>query len=359
MINTPKRILVVDDEKEVRKVLKVMLESLGHEVEMASDGFEALAKLIFDIDLVMLDVEMPIMDGYEVARQIRSDPAHNDIPIIFSTGMNSREDRVRAVEAGGNDFISKPVELTELKVRTSSLLKIKDVTDALKSSNQKLEETVANRTVALRKALDGMVETQRLLREAHIESICCLVAAAEYKDSDTAFHIQRMSHISSLLAKKLRLPPGDVELIHHASPMHDIGKIGTPEKILQKPGKLTTNEFQIIKQHALLGSQILTKSNSDIMRIGMQIALTHHEKWDGSGYPNGLAGEDISIFGRICAVADVFDALTHERPYKKAYSIEASLKIIQDGAGKHFDPELVDIFSKNIDEVLRIQPVRN
>ena len=354
MANT-KRILVVDDFEEIQLVLKFMLESLGHEIETASDGFEALAKLDLDIDLVLLDVEMPGMDGYEVARRIRDDPDHKDLPIIFVTSIASKEDRIRAVEAGGNDFIAKPVDITEITVRTSTLLKIKEMTDELKHSKKMLEETVINRTAALRKALESMVETQRLLRDAHIESIHCLVAAAEFKDADTAGHIHRMSHFSGMLAKKNKLSPSEVELIINASPMHDIGKIGTPEEILLKPDKLTKDEFRIIKQHTHYGSQILSNSSSELMQIGKQIALSHHEKWDGSGYPNGLAGDQIPLFGRICAVADVFDALTNKRPYKEAFSNSKALEIMSEANGSHFDPHLLDLFKNSMDEVEEIQ----
>ncbi|MDP8237843.1 MAG: response regulator [Candidatus Hatepunaea meridiana] len=350
-----KRILIADDEEYIRDLLRETLVSLGYEVEVAQDGFEALSKLVFDIDLVMLDVEMPRMDGYEVAQRIRNDPRYKDLPIIFATGMESRRDRLRAVEAGGNDFIAKPLEITEISVRTSSLLQVKEANDALKHHKDELEQKVVNRTAELREALENMVKTQRLLVEANLETIHCLVSAAEYKDKDTAGHIKRMSHFSSMLARKIQLPPGEVELILNASPMHDIGKIGTPEEILLKPEKLSLEECRLMKQHTIYGSEILSKSNSDLLQIGKLIALTHHEKWDGSGYPNGLKGKDIPIFGRICAVADVFDALSSKRPYKEAFSNEEALRIIHDSSGTHLDPELVDTFTESIDEIVKIQ----
>ena len=349
------RLLVVDDEEMIREMLTKILESLGYEVETACDGFEALAKLSFDIDLVLLDVNMPAMDGYEVARRIRDDSQHHDLPIIFVTGMASQEERIRAVEAGGNDFIAKPFQVTEVQVRTASLVRLKETNDELKRYSRELEETVAKRTGALRRALESMVETQRLLREANLETIQSLVVAAEFKDRDTAGHIQRMSHLSSMLARKLRLPPGEIELILNASPMHDIGKIGTPEDILLKPGKLTENEFKTIKEHPIYGSQILSRSRSDLLKTGKIIALTHHEKWDGSGYPHGLAGENIPLYGRICAVADVFDALTSERPYKEAFSNEEAVNFLLESSGKNFDPHLVELFLGNMNEVEEIQ----
>ena len=351
----PKRILIVDDEETVRNLLYKILTSLGYEVEMAHDGFEALSKLVLDIDLVMLDVEMPGMHGYEVAQHIRSDTKFANLPIIFCTGMSSRKDRLRAVEAGGNDFIAKPLEFTEIKVRTTTLLKAKDANDQLAQYRAELEDKVADRTEELRSALERMVDAQRQLRDASLDTIHCLVAAAEFKDKNTAGHIKRMSQFSSLLASKMKLPPTSVELILNASPMHDIGKIGTPENILLKPGELSDDEIKLMRQHTIYGSKILTKSSSEIMKTGKLIALTHHEKWDGSGYPNGLKGEDIPISGRICSVADVFDALTSVRPYKEAYSNDKAFKIINNGSGTHFDPKLVEIFSESKDEIVKIQ----
>jgi putative two-component system response regulator len=350
-----KRILIVDDEDAVRNLLLEILTSFGHEVEIAQNGYEALSKLVLDIDLVMLDVEMPGMDGYEVAQQIRRRPKFKDLPIIFCTGMSSRKDRLRAVEAGGNDFIAKPLEITEIGVRTTSLLNAKEANDQVKRYQAELEEKVAERTVDLRYALEKMIEAQRLLKDASLDTIQCLVAAIEFKDTNTAGHIKRISQLSSLLARKMKLSPNEVELIQNASPMHDIGKIGTPENILLKPGELSIDETKLMRQHTIFGSKILTQSNSEVLKIGKVIALTHHEKWDGSGYPNGIRGEDIPMSGRICAVADVFDALTNVRPYKRAYSNDEAAEIINDGCGTHFDPKLVEIFTDNIDEIFEIQ----
>ncbi len=353
--DSPRRILVVDDQIGVRNMIRSILESIGHEVEIAKDGFEALAKLELDIDLVFLDVQMPGIDGFEVARRIRESPRHWDIPILMVTGRANREDRIRAVEAGANDFIAKPFDFTEINVRTDSLLRMKDANDALKSHKIELQETVKRRTSALRKALDDTVNTQRKLEEAYLETIHRLVVAAEFKDSGTAAHIRRMSRFSAMLAREINLPPSEIELIWHASPMHDIGKIGTPEDILLKPGKLNDDEWVMMKQHTLYGARILEDSSSKLLKAGEIIALSHHERWDGSGYPNGLAGEEIHLWGRISAVADVFDALTSKRPYKIAFSNETALDIIQEISGKHLDPKLVEIFISNMDEVVKIQ----
>ncbi|MBI3604340.1 MAG: response regulator [Nitrospirae bacterium] len=350
-----KRILVVDDEAPNRDLLEALLESLGIETELACDGIEALAKIKLGFDLVLLDVMMPGMDGFEVARRIRQDVEFGDVPIVMATALTGKEDRLRAVEAGANDFITKPIDKIELRVRTASLLKMKEAQDVIKRHQKELEETVQKRTEALRLALADMAAAQRRTQEAHLDTLQRLVLAAEYKDEDTAIHLQRMSRYAALLAKKLNLPPGEVELIRLASPMHDVGKIGIPELILLKPGQFTSDEFEKMKQHTHIGGRILNGSPSELLKAGEIIALTHHEKWDGTGYPNGLVGEAIPLWGRISTVADVFDALTSQRPYKKAFTNDQAVTFLRDGRAKHFDPTLLDLFLDHFDEVVAIQ----
>ncbi len=351
----PKRILIVDDVEQNRELLEGIVTSLGHESETARDGVEALAKLKLDIDLVLLDVQMPGMDGFEVARRIRENPDVSNIPIVMVTALTSREDRLRAVEAGANDFITKPIDKTEVRVRTASLLKMKEAQDAIKQYQAELEKKVEQRTADLRKALQDMVEAQRRTKEAHLDTIHRLAVAAELKDPTTAAHIRRISHYCGLLAKAINLTPGEMEFIIYASPMHDVGKIGTPDAILLKPAKLDEREWEVIKLHTTLGGNILSDSSSELLQAGGIIALSHHEKWDGSGYPRGLSGEDIPLSGRICAIADVFDALTTERPYKTIISNEESKEIMKEERGKHFDPELLDLFFDSFAEVISIQ----
>ncbi len=349
------RILIVDDDEHIRLLLQKMLKKLGHDTETASDGFEAISKLVFDIDLILLDVIMPGMDGFQVAAEIRKNIEYSDVPIIMVTGLDSRDDRIKAVKSGVNDFISKPVDLTELKVRTISLLDMKRSRDELKHHQEELERIVEQRTLALRKSMNDVVNAQRQLQNAHMETIHRLVVAAEFKDSGTANHIKRMSHFSAMVGRLIKLSPGDIEMILHASPMHDIGKIGTPEEILLKPGKLNKPEWELMRQHPVIGSQILADSSSVLLQTGEIIAISHHEKWDGTGYPFGLKKDTIPLFGRICSIADVFDALTSIRPYKEAFSNEKALNLMKHGVGKHFDPELFALFSENMKEVEDIQ----
>lgn len=350
-----KRILIVDDDEQIREILSEFMGMQGFECEIASDGIEALAKIKLDIDLVLMDVNMPKMDGYEVVKRIRSEAEYRDLPIIMVTSMATQEDRLRAVQAGANDFIAKPIDQIELEVRTVSLLKMKEIQDTIKRHKAELEEKVQQRTAALRKSLDEMVDAQRNTYEAYLDTIRRLAIAAEYRDEGTAAHIMRMSNYAAALAKGLKFPPGKIEIVLHASPMHDVGKIGIPDGILLKKGKLEDKEWEIMRRHTTIGSRILKESNSDFLKAGEVIAASHHEKWDGSGYPNGLKGEEIPHLGRLCAVADVFDALTTKRPYKEAFSNEAAFDIIKKGRGTHFDPEVVDIFFEKIEEIINIQ----
>ena len=354
-----KRVLVIDDDEVTRMVTQALVRVLGHETEPARDGIEGLAKLRLDIDLVLLDVVMPAMDGFEVCRRIRRDPYGKDVPVIMVTSQATREDRLLAVEAGANDFIAKPVDETELRVRTTSLLKMKEAQDALKRYQTQLESMVEQRTASLRSALDEMAAAQRQAYLAQLETVERLALVAEYKDKVTARHIRRMSEYCATLARGLRLPPGEVELILHASRMHDVGKIAVPDAILRKPSGLDEPEWRVMKRHPTIGSLILDNSSSQLLQAARVIALCHHERWDGAGYPSGLAGEDIPLWGRICAVADVFDAMTSERPYKRAFPNDEAMQILREGRGTQFDPRVVDVFFEQLEEILTIQALHH
>lgn len=350
-----KRLLVVDDQEQPAQTLRRALSGFGYEVEVARDGVEALAKLRLEVDLVFLDAEMPGMDGFEVARRIRQDPEFSDLPIIMVTGLGSTGDRLRAVEAGVNDFITKPFELTELRVRSASLIKMKEAADALKRHREELEQAVSRRTAELRRALDAMVDAQRTTYAAHLDTIKRLIWAAEFRDRQTGAHIERIGSYCALLGQGLGLAPQEVELLRYAAPMHDVGKIGVPDAVLLKPGRLDETELKIMRQHTIIGARILHGSPSELLQMGEMIALSHHERWDGAGYPNGLVGEAIPLVCRICAVADVFDALTSDRPYRPALPNSTVYEMTTAERGRQFDPAVLDAFLSRRDAVEAIQ----
>ncbi len=340
----PEKVLIVDDERINRKVLEGLLKSYGLECTSADSGPAALALLDDSIDLVLLDIMMPGMDGFLVAKAIREMPRFADLPIVMVTALSAKEDRLRAVEVGANDFVAKPIDSTELSVRMTSLLRMKKFHDEVKGYQQHLEQMVSEKTKALRGALVELEHARLATVRAHMETIHKLSAAAEFKDEDTASHIMRMSRYCAVIAEHAGMDAETIDLVLNSSPMHDIGKMGIPDAILLKPGKLDVEEWETMQRHTIMGASILNDSSSKYLEAGALISLTHHEKWDGSGYPRGLAGEDIPLFGRICAVADVFDALTTRRPYKEALSNEQAIEIMLQGRGSHFDPKLFDIF---------------
>ena len=350
-----KRVLVIDDDDGIRNITQLLVKELGHDVEVARDGIEGLAKLQLGVDLVLLDVVMPGLDGFDVCRRIREDPAGKDVPVIMVTTLETKEHRLHAVEAGANDFIAKPVDGTELRVRATSLLKLKETQDELKRYQLQLEEMCDARTASLRLALEQMAAAKLLAYQAQLETVERLAILAEYNDKVTGRHIRRMSEYCAVIARGLKLPPAEVELILHASRMHDVGKIAVPEAILRKPSSLDPQEWVVMRQHSTIGGVILDNSSSQILQAGRVMALHHHERWDGNGYPGGLAGQDIPLWGRICAVGDVFDAVTSERSYKPAFPNDQALQILRDGRGKHFDPRVIDVFFECLEEILAIQ----
>lgn len=349
------RVLVADDERANRDLFQAMLRSFGLETEGAADGMEALDMLPRGFDLLLLDVAMPRMDGFRVLDRVRSlsDPA--ELPVIMVTGSCDQQERLRAVEAGANDFISKPVELAELRARVASQLALKASRDALKRYQGDLELLVRERTRQLTAALEEATLARRVAFDAQLETIHRLALAAEVKDPETAAHVRRVSAMCGLLARRAGIPGPEAELITHASPLHDVGKIAVATEILLKPGKLDPHEWEQMKTHTTVGAELLADSPSELLQMARVIALSHHEKWDGSGYPHGLAGDEIPLPGRICAVADVFDALTSRRPYKEAIPNDEAFGIIRDGRGSHFDPALVDLFFEITPEIPAIQ----
>lgn len=337
-------ILAADDDERNRLVLEAFLLPLGYEVRFARDGEEAVRQVTtLDPDVVLLDVMMPVMDGFEVAKVLKAQPETSHIPIVMVTALREVQDRVRALEAGADDFLSKPVDKTELCARVRTLVKVKAYSDHMRDYQQELEREVEAKTAKV--------------RSASIETIYRLTAAAEYKDEDTGAHIVRMSRYASAIGRAMGLDDVAVENLQAAAPMHDIGKIGIPDRILLKPGKLDPDEWEIMKRHSTMGAEILAGSDAEVIRLGETIALTHHEKWDGNGYPKGLKGADIPLAGRIVAVADVFDALCSKRPYRTQpfFPTEKVFSMIQEGSGSHFDPAVVDAFMSVQSEILEIK----
>nr|WP_242445657.1 HD domain-containing phosphohydrolase [Chromatium okenii] len=337
------RILVVDDERSNLILVDRLLRAEGYSnLVLIDDAREVMAAYLeMPTDLILLDIRMPYLNGFKVIEQItaRNDPLAP--PILVLTAENSRDYMLRALQAGARDFISKPFDRAEVVARVRNMLEVQLAMRMTYDQKDLLEQVVYERTREIRDTVASGAAVGR---------------AAEYRDNETGRHILRMSHMSALLAAQC---PGwtedDAEVLLHASPMHDIGKIGIPDAILLKPGKLTPEEWKIMQTHTTIGGDILSGDKSDLLRMAREIALSHHEKWDGSGYPLGLAGEAIPLTGRIVALADVFDALTSQRPYKNAWSIEDTLQLIRSEAGGHFDPQLVVLFLELIPEVLAIR----
>jgi len=342
-------ILVVDDDDQVRSMMQALLGSLGYRTQIAEDGAEALEKVAASPpDLILMDATMPRMGGLEAVRRLKESEATRIIPIIMVTGLHDLEMKVRALEAGVDDFLPKPCERVELRARIASLLKVKASHDQSRRYQKDLEAEVEKRTRQLEDAL-------RRQRTLSLEAIYRLSRVGEFRDEDTGAHLRRMSRYSAVVARCMGLAKRTIEAILYASPMHDVGKIGIPDQILLKPGKLEPHEMQIMRLHTTIGAQMLQGSAVDFLKLGEIIALTHHEKWDGTGYPRGLAGAKIPLAGCITAIADVFDALTTRRPYKEPFTVEKAFAIVREGREKHFHPEVVDAFFSITDEILRIR----
>jgi putative two-component system response regulator len=315
-------ILVVDDEANNLQLLRQILQE-SYRLLFAKDGHRALELAQQEQpQLILLDVMMPGMTGYEVCAQLKAEPSTAGIPVIFVTALSEPADEVRGFEAGAVDYITKPVSPPIVRARVRTHLSLVQMDE---------------------------------LKRTRLEIVQRLGLAAEYKDNETGLHVIRMSHYARVLGLATGMTAVEAEDLLHAAPMHDVGKIGIPDSILRKPGPLDPDEWKIMQTHAAIGGDIIGQHASGMLALAHQVAVSHHEKWDGSGYPNGLRGKQIPLAGRIVAIADVFDALTSERPYKKAWTVEQAVELLQQQGGKHFDPELVPLFLAQLPVLLEIK----
>lgn len=328
-------VLIVDD---VPENISILNEILHHDyiVRAAINGKKALdiSQGTEQPDIILLDVMMPEVDGYEVCKKLKENPKTSHIPVIFITALNDVVDEKKGLDLGAVDYIKKPISPSIVKRRVQTQLDLVD-------QNRKLERMVRERT----KELD----------ESRLAIVQRLGRAAEFKDNETGLHVIRVSNFCKEIALADGMNDQDADDLLHASPMHDVGKIGIPDKILLKPGKLDTQEWQIMQRHPEIGAEIIGKHSSKVLQAAYTCALYHHEKYDGTGYPFNLKGENIPYLGRIIAIADVFDALTSERSYKKAWSVDDALKYLADNRGSHFDPHLIDIVFNIKDTILEIK----
>jgi putative two-component system response regulator len=334
------RILLLDDEPANLEFLRHVLRRQGYGALIASmDGLEAANHLDqVRPDLVVLDLMMPGFDGYQFLERLRAWLPEDDyVPVLVVTADTSADTRRRALAAGAADFLTKPLSPAEVRLRVRNLLHTRFLHGALRGQNARLEERVEERTAEL--------------NEARQEILDRLARAAEFRDDDTGQHTQRVGRLAGRVAQVLGLDDHHVDLIRKAAPLHDVGKIGIPDSILLKEGRLSAEERALMETHTAIGARILSGSRYPLLQLAEEIALSHHERWDGAGYPHGLRGPEIPLSGRIVAVADVFDSLTHVRPYKRAWTVRETLAEFRAGAGRQFDPELVEVLLRVAPEV--------
>jgi response regulator RpfG family c-di-GMP phosphodiesterase len=335
-------IAIIEDSPINLLVMQSLVKCLGeHDCSVFTDPELGLGWCQHNSpDLIIVDYMMPGLDGLEFIRRCRATADLQDLPILMVTAAVDRKVRYAALEAGATDFLTKPIDRHEFIPRVRNMLQLRA---SMVATAHRADELSA----AVRQAVEEIHLRER-------ETIMRLARAAELRDPETGTHITRMTHYSATLARKLNLPDDFVEMLLSAAPMHDIGKIGTPDHILLKPGRLTDEEMEIMRRHTTIGYEILRNSASPMLQMAAEIALSHHEKYDGSGYPFGKSGKDIPLTGRIVAVADVFDALTSDRPYKQAWDLDRARDYLIEGRGCHFDPEFIDLFIGNWEEILDI-----
>jgi len=341
--NKKAKILIVDDNPANVHLLDMMLKMEGFENVDSTTDPRQVESMHQDgnYDLILLDIRMPHLSGFKVMYALSEVHKEDYLPIIVLSAEKDMETRIKALRAGAKDFLTKPFDRAEVLHRIDNMLEVRFLYNERRMQAETLEQKVRERTSEL--------------QETRLEIIRRLGRAGEFRDNETGMHVIRMSKGCQRLAIAAGLGERVAEQILQASPMHDVGKIGISDKVLLKPGKLDPDEWEHMKTHAEIGGDIIGEHPSEVIRMAREIALTHHEKWDGSGYPNGLKGDDIPIAGRIAAVCDVFDALTSVRPYKEAWPVEKALAVINEGAGAHFEAELVQRFNEIIDDILDIR----
>ncbi len=333
-------IIAVDDTAMNLVVLEEMGKDIGYEILCFDEPLIALEHIQkHRVDMMFVDYMMPEMNGIELIQAAKV--IQPDMIAVMITAVNDDEKlKIQALEDGATDFLTKPLNIAEFQAKLKNLSEMKRMQRSLSHFNDTLQQRVEEATKAL---IDREHETLRVLSNT-----------AEYKDAETANHIARVSHYSRLLGEKAGLSDEEMQIIFYASPLHDIGKVGISDSVLLKPGKLSDEEFEQMKQHTIIGAEILKNSKNPYLQAGEIIARTHHERYDGRGYPEGLKGDAIPVMGRITAIADVFDALTSTRPYKKAWEFDEAVAFLRDHSGTHFDPTLVTKFIENLDEVRAI-----
>jgi putative two-component system response regulator len=346
-------VLLCDDELMNRKVASKILGKEGFSVIEAHNGKEAIEALhTHKIDLILMDLMMPVMDGYEATNIIKKDDELSTIPLIIISALSDKEAIIKGLELGADEYLTKPFDLTDFRLRIKNAIKIGIYQNMLKDHKKILQEQVNEKTKELQNALKEVQNSEK-------DIISILSKTAEYRDNETSTHTIRVGEMSAFIARKIGWNAEDEELMRLAAPMHDIGKVGIEDSILLKPGKLDENEFKIMKTHAAIGHAILSQKQTPLLKLAAEIAYTHHEKYDGSGYPQALKDKSIPMSGAIVAVIDVFDALLSERPYKKAFSVEKTVQIIQNDSGSHFHPKVVEKFLENLDKILEIRQTAN
>ena len=335
-------ILIVDDQKANVLLLARILGGSGY-VSVTSTTDPTQVRDLHRVngyDVILLDLRMPGMNGFEVMEELKEVEKDAYLPVIVVTAAS--EEKLRALSAGAKDFVSKPFDVSEVLTRVHNLLEVRLLYRRVRQANELLELRVLERTTEL--------------RETQVEVVRRLTHAAEMRDDATGLHVVRMGLLCARLGEATGMGAAECELLLNAGPMHDIGKIGIPDAILLKPGKLTPAEWEVMKTHTTIGADILDDGQCELIRFGCVMALGHHEKWDGSGYPQGLVGEKIPLLARICGLCDVFDALTSDRPYKKAWSVDDAAAHIHEQSGIHFDPALVELFAKLLPELRETLP---